>query len=110
MDIRPLEISNKDPLEIRLVADTVGQKEFEPCSNMLPYADGEIQDDDVHRVVARAGGMGLSLTTLDMVTDQMAGAAAWTARGHGPLVVASRKRCSHNTFDHPPTSPDTPRR
>ena len=47
MDICPLEISNKDPLEIRLVADAVGREEFEPCSNMLPHADGEILNDEV---------------------------------------------------------------
>ena len=46
-DIRPLEISDKDPLEIRPVADAVGRKEFEPCSNMLPHADGEVLDDEV---------------------------------------------------------------
>ena len=28
MDIRPLEISDEDPLEIRIVADAVGRKEF----------------------------------------------------------------------------------
>ena len=47
MDIRPLEIPNEDPLEIRLVADAVRQEEFEPCSNMFPYADGEILNDEV---------------------------------------------------------------
>jgi len=47
MDIRPLEISNEEPLEIRLVTDAVGRKEFEPCSNMLPYIDGKVLDDEV---------------------------------------------------------------
>ena len=47
MDIRPLEISDKDPLEIRPVADAVRRKEFKPCSNMLPHADGEVLDDEV---------------------------------------------------------------
>ena len=46
-DIRPLEISNEDPLEIHPVADAVGWKEFEPCSNMLPHAYGEVLDDEV---------------------------------------------------------------
>ena len=46
-DICPLEISNEDPLEIRSVADAVVRKEFEPCSNMLPHADGEVLDDEV---------------------------------------------------------------
>ena len=41
MDICPLKISDEDPLEIRLVADAVRREEFEPCSNMLPHADGE---------------------------------------------------------------------
>ena len=47
MDIRPLKISYEDPLEIYPVADAVGRKEFEPCSNMLPHADGEVLDDEV---------------------------------------------------------------
>ena len=47
MDICSLEIPNKDPLEICLVTDAVGQKEFEPCSNMLPHADVEILDDEM---------------------------------------------------------------
>ena len=47
MDICPLEISNEDPLEIRPVTDAVGRKEFEPCSNMLPHADGEALNEEV---------------------------------------------------------------
>ena len=47
MDIRPLEISVEDPFEIRPVVDAVRPKEFEPCSNMLPHADGEVLDDEV---------------------------------------------------------------
>ena len=39
-DIRPLEISDEDPLEVCPVADAVGQKEFKPCSNMLPTQMG----------------------------------------------------------------------
>ena len=27
--------------------DPVGRKGFEPCSNMLPHADGEVLDDEV---------------------------------------------------------------
>ena len=50
-DIRPLEISDKDPLEIRLVTDAVGRKEFEPCSNMLPHIDGEILDEEMVIIV-----------------------------------------------------------
>ena len=45
--ICPLEISDEGPLEIRPVADAVGQEEFEPCSNMLPHTDGEILNDEV---------------------------------------------------------------
>ena len=46
MDICPLEIADEDPLEIHPVADAVGQKEFEPCSNMLPHANGEVLDEE----------------------------------------------------------------
>ena len=47
MNICSLEIPDEDPLEICPVADAVGQKEFEPCSNMLPHIDGEVLDDVV---------------------------------------------------------------
>ena len=43
-DICPLKIPDEDPLEICLVTDAVGRKEFEPCSNMLPHVDGEVLD------------------------------------------------------------------
>ena len=45
--IHPLEIYDEDPLEIHLVMDPVGRKEFELCSNMLPHIDGEVLDDEV---------------------------------------------------------------
>ena len=35
-DIHLLEIPNKDPLDVRLVADAVMWEEFEPCLNMFP--------------------------------------------------------------------------
>ena len=46
-DVRPLEVSNKDPLEVRPVADAVMREEFEPCSNMFPHVDGEILNDEM---------------------------------------------------------------
>ena len=45
-DIRPLEISNKDPLEVHPVADAAMQEEFKPCPNMFPHADGEVLNDE----------------------------------------------------------------
>ena len=50
-----LEISDEDPLEIRPVAVAVGQKEFKPCSNMLPHVDGEVLDDEV--VIIHSSGL-----------------------------------------------------
>ena len=47
MDIRPLENSDEDPLEIHPVTDAVRREEFEPCSNMLPHADGEVLNDEM---------------------------------------------------------------
>ena len=47
VDIRPLEISDEDPLEVRPVTDTVMQEEFKPCPNMFPHADGEILNDEI---------------------------------------------------------------
>ena len=35
-DIRPLEISDEDPLEVCLIADAVVREEFKPCPNMSP--------------------------------------------------------------------------
>ena len=45
-DVRPLEIPDEDPLEVRPVADAVVWKEFEPCPNMFPHANGKILDDE----------------------------------------------------------------
>ena len=53
----PLEISDEDPLEIHLVVDAIGRKEFEPCSNMLPHADGEVLDDEVV-IIYSSGSVG----------------------------------------------------
>ena len=55
MDIRPLENSDKYPLEICPVADAVGRKELEPCSNMLPHADGEVLDDEA--IIIHSSGL-----------------------------------------------------
>ena len=35
--------------------DAVGREEFEPCSNMLPHADGEILNDEV--VIIHSSGL-----------------------------------------------------
>ena len=45
-DVRPLEIPDEDPLEVRPVADAVVREEFKPCPNMFPHADGEILNDE----------------------------------------------------------------
>ena len=47
VDVRPLEIPNEDPLEVRPVSDAVVREEFKPCPNMFPHADGEILDDEI---------------------------------------------------------------
>ena len=39
-DVRPLEIPDEDPLEVRPVADAVVWEEFEPCPNMFPTQMG----------------------------------------------------------------------
>ena len=46
VDIRLLEISDEDPLEVRLVTDAVMQEEFKPRPNMFPHVDGEILNDE----------------------------------------------------------------
>ena len=47
MDIRPLEIPDEDPLEIRPVADAVMREEFETFSNMFPHVNWEVLNDEV---------------------------------------------------------------
>ena len=56
-DISPLEVPDEDPLEIRLVTDAVTWEEFEPCSNMLPHADGEVLNDEVV-IIHSSGSVG----------------------------------------------------
>ena len=46
-DIRLLEISDEDPLEVRLVADAVVREEFKSCPNMFPHANGKILNDEI---------------------------------------------------------------
>ena len=46
-DVRPLEIPDEDPLEVRLVADAVVRKEFKPYPNMFPHADGKVLNDEI---------------------------------------------------------------
>ena len=47
VDIRPLEIPDEDPLEVRPVVDAVLREEFDPGSNMFPHADGDVLNDEV---------------------------------------------------------------
>ena len=47
MDIRPLEISDEDPFEVRPVTDAVVREEFKPCPNMFPHVDEEILNDEM---------------------------------------------------------------
>ena len=47
MDIHPLEVPDKDALEVRPVADAVVREDFEPRSNMFPHVDGEVLNDEV---------------------------------------------------------------
>ena len=59
MDVRPLEIPDKDPLEVCPVADAVVWKEFEPCPNMYPHANGKILDDEIV-IIHSSGSTGKS--------------------------------------------------
>ena len=47
MDIRPLEISDEDPLEVHPVTDVAVREEFKPCPNMFPDVDGEILNNEM---------------------------------------------------------------
>ena len=46
-DIRSLEISDEDPLEVRPVVDAVVREELKPCPNVFPHADEEILNDEI---------------------------------------------------------------
>ena len=52
-----MEIPDEDPLEIYLVTDAVRWEEFEPCSNMLPHADGEVLNHEVV-IIHSSGSIG----------------------------------------------------
>ena len=56
-DIRPLEIPDEDPLEIRPVVDAARREEFEPRSNMLPHVDGDLLNDEVV-IIHSSGSVG----------------------------------------------------
>ena len=57
MDVRPLKIPDKDPLEVCPVTDAVVWKEFEPCPNMFPHANGKILDDEIV-IIHSSGSIG----------------------------------------------------
>ena len=54
-DIRPLEISDEDPLEVRPVVDAVMREELKPCLNMFPHANGKILNDE--KVIVHSSGL-----------------------------------------------------
>jgi len=56
-DIRPLEISDEDPLEVCPVTDAVVREEFKPCPNMLPHANGKILNDEIV-IIHSSGSVG----------------------------------------------------
>ena len=56
-DIRPLEVPDEDPLEVRPIADAVAREEFEPRSNMFPHANGEVLNDEVV-IIHSSGSIG----------------------------------------------------
>ena len=45
-NIRPLEISDEDPLEVCPVTDSVVREELKPCPNMFPHGNGKILNDE----------------------------------------------------------------
>ena len=55
VDIRPLEISDENPLEVRPAADAVVHEEFKPCPNMFPHANGKILNDEI--VIIHSSGL-----------------------------------------------------
>ena len=56
-NVCPLEIPDEDPLEVRPVADAVVWKEFKPCPNMFPHANGKILDDEIV-IIHSSGSIG----------------------------------------------------
>ena len=57
MDIRPLEIPDEDPLEVRLVENAIMWEEFEPRSNMFPNTYGKVLNDEVV-IIHSSGSVG----------------------------------------------------
>ena len=50
-----MEIPDEDPLEVCPVADAVVRKEFEPCPNMFPHANGKVLNDKI--VIIHSSGL-----------------------------------------------------
>ena len=56
-DIRLLEVPDEEPLEVRPVVDVVAREEFEQSSNMFPYVDRQVLNDEVV-IIHSAGSIG----------------------------------------------------
>ena len=89
MDIRPLEIPDEDPLEIRPVADAVMRDEFEPCSNMFPHVDGEVLNDEVV-IIHSSGSVGEPKVFEPYTRIRFPGVLA--------MLVGGRKCCGNGIF------------
>ena len=51
----PWKFPYEDPLEVRLVANVVVWKEFKPCPDMFPHANGKVLDDEI--VIVHSSGL-----------------------------------------------------
>ena len=89
MDIRPLKISDEDPLELRPVAAAVVQEEFKPRLNVFPHTDGEILNDE-KVIIHPSGSVGEP-----KIFDQIPG---FVSPVYLVMLVGGRKRCGNGAL------------
>ena len=88
-DIRPLEVLDEDPLEVRLVTDTVRWEEFEPCSNLLPHTDGEVLNDEVV-IIHSSSSVGEPKSSSHI--------PGFVSSVYLAMLVGGRKRCENSAL------------
>ena len=85
-DIRPLEIFDEDPLEVRPVADAVVREELKPCPNMFPHTNGKILNDEI--VIIHSSGPTGELEVFEP--------NAWVCLPGVLVMLAGGRKCRRN--------------
>ena len=89
VDVRPLEVPDEDPLEVRPVANAIAREEFEPSSNMFLYVDREILNDEMVTIYS-TGSVGEP-----KVLSHIPG---FVSPVYMVMLVGGRKRCGNGAL------------